>query len=144
MMNFLRKNMQVIFYITLGGFFAGIFVGFGGYFFGGGATQGLAAEVNGQKIPMRRYNQLLTRTLDNLRSQKVEPTDEMTRQKKHEVMQDLIQEEVFWQEAWDQCYRHRSSNGNTALSGISTGRQIRPARLFSRFESGTAQHSSGI
>lgn len=98
-MNFLRKNMRVIFYITLGGFFAGIFVGFGGYFFGGGSTQGLAAEVNGHKIPMRRYNQLLTRTMDNLRQQKTEPTDEITRQKKHEVMQDLIQEEVFWQEA---------------------------------------------
>ena len=99
MMNWLRKHMRIIFGITIVGFLGGAFVGFGGYFFADKTTADAVVEVNGTKIPYRQYSNYLSRALDNMRNQKQEVTDEITLQKKQEVLQDLIQEEVFSQEA---------------------------------------------
>ncbi len=99
MMNWLRKNMRTIFIITIVGFLAGIFIGFGGYFFGGNTIKDAVAEVNGKKIPYRKYALLFNRVMDNLRDKGVEITEDVIQQTKRDVFQDLIQEEVFAQEA---------------------------------------------
>jgi len=98
MMDFLRKHMQTIFLITIIGFLAGAFVGFGSYLFGSKTPADAVAEVNGTNIPYRDYAVLLNRVVDNL-SKTQEVTDEVMKQKKQEVLQDLIQEEVFWQQS---------------------------------------------
>ena len=97
-MDFLRKHMQTIFLITIIGFLAGAFVGFGSYLFGSKTPADAVAEVNGTNIPYRDYAVLLNRVVDNL-SKTQEVTDEVMKQKKQEVLQDLIQEEVFWQQS---------------------------------------------
>ncbi len=99
MMNWLRKHMRLIFGITIVGFLGGAFIGFGGYFFSSKTPADAVVEVNGAKIPYRQYANYLNRVLDNMRQQKQEITDEVTKQKKQEVLQDLIQEEVFSGEA---------------------------------------------
>jgi peptidyl-prolyl cis-trans isomerase D len=99
MMNFLRKHMRTIFVITILGFLAGAFVGFGSYFFSGKTTADAVVEVNGEQIPYKRYENYLNRALDGMRQQKQEVSDETMKQKKQEVLQDLIQEVVFSKEA---------------------------------------------
>jgi len=99
MMSFLRKHMKVIFLITIVGFLSGAFIGFGSYFFGGAANADTAAEVNGEKIPYRRYNAMLNRVIDNMRRNKEEVNESTMNRLKQEVLQDMIQEEVFWKEA---------------------------------------------
>ncbi|MDI6641800.1 MAG: SurA N-terminal domain-containing protein [Elusimicrobiota bacterium] len=100
MMNWLRKNMRTIFIITIVGFIGGIFVGFGGYFFGGrGGVSDAVAEVNGVRIPYRKYILLFNRIMDNLRDSQKEITEQVIQQTKQDVIQDLVQEEVFYQEA---------------------------------------------
>jgi peptidyl-prolyl cis-trans isomerase D len=99
MMDFLRKHRQTIFLITISGFLAGAFVGFGGYFFGNRSTADAVAEINGTRIPYKQYSRLFNTMLNNLRKGDEEITDEILTQKKQEALQDLIQEEVFWQEA---------------------------------------------
>jgi peptidyl-prolyl cis-trans isomerase D len=99
MMSFLRKHMKVIFLITIVGFLSGAFIGFGSYFFGGAANADTAAEVNGEKIPYRRYNAMLNRVIDNMRRNKEEINESTMNRLKQEVLQDMIQEEVFWKEA---------------------------------------------
>jgi peptidyl-prolyl cis-trans isomerase D len=99
MMSFLRKHMRLIFLITIVGFLGGAFIGFGGYFFGSAANADIVADVNGTKIPYRRYQALYNRVLDNLQRNKTEINDSTIARTKQEVLQDLIQEEVFWKEA---------------------------------------------
>ena len=99
MMNFLRKHMRVIFLITIIGFLAGAFVGFGSYFFANKTAADAVVEVNGAQIPYKRFSNYVNRALDGMRQQKQEVTDETMKQKKQEVLQDLIQEEVFSKEA---------------------------------------------
>lgn len=98
-MNFFRKNMKTIFLITCIGFIAGIFIGFGGYFFGGRTLIQAVADVNGKKISYRQFTLLYNRVIDNLRDSNTEITEEVMKQKRNEVIQELIQEEVFWQES---------------------------------------------
>ncbi|MHB9154463.1 MAG: SurA N-terminal domain-containing protein [Endomicrobiales bacterium] len=95
MMDFLRKHMRIIFIVTITGFLGGAFIGFGGYFFGDNSMGDAVIVVNGKKIPYQRYASLLNRTLDLMRERKEEVTQETTDQKKQEVLQDLIQEEVL-------------------------------------------------
>jgi len=99
MMDFLRKHMRIIFIITIVVFIGGAFVGFGGYFFGGGAAGDAVAEVNGNKISYRKYTSTLNALIENLRNNKEDVTNEVMNQKKREVLQDLIQKEVFWMES---------------------------------------------
>lgn len=99
MMDFLRKHTKKIFLITIVGLLAGAFAGFGGYFFGRKSAGDAVAEVNGKKIPYRQYTALYNRAIENIRKSNEDISDEMLLKKKQEVVQDLIQEEVFWQEA---------------------------------------------
>ena len=99
MMNFLRKHMRTIFVITILGFLAGAFVGFGSYFFGPASAGDAVAEINGARIPYRKYSAALNRAIDAMHRNKQEVTNETTNRLKQEVLQGLIQEEVFWQES---------------------------------------------
>jgi len=99
MMNFFRRHMRTIFMITIIGFMSGIFIGFGGYFFGGRYLGDAVADVNGVKVSYKRYLNLYNRALDAMRNDSEEITDSMMEQKKNEVLMDLVQEEVFYQEA---------------------------------------------
>ncbi|GAG96371.1 unnamed protein product [marine sediment metagenome] len=98
MMNFFRKHMRTIFLITIVGFGVGIFAGFGGYLFGDRTLGNAVAEVNGVKIPKKRYDNLFNQVMESLRDEETDITDELIKQKRQEVIQDLIQEEVFYQE----------------------------------------------
>ncbi|HBU69570.1 MAG TPA: hypothetical protein DEE98_04205 [Elusimicrobia bacterium] len=99
MMDFLRKHMRIIFIITLGGLLAGVFIGFGSYSFGGKTPADAVAEVNGTGIPYKHFSSAYNRAVETLRNGKEEVTNDMLEQKKQEVLQDLIQEEVFSQVA---------------------------------------------
>jgi peptidyl-prolyl cis-trans isomerase D len=98
MMSFLRKNMRTIFAITMVGFFAGIFIGFGSYMFGGRRPD-TAAEVDGTAISYRTYINQFNRAIDNMRQANQDVSEQALAQKKQEIMSDLIQQEIFWKEA---------------------------------------------
>jgi len=97
MFEFLRKNRRTIYLITLIGFAAGIFVGFGGYAIY--RSYDAVATVNSVKIPYSRYQYYFSQTLENYRDQGKEFTEDVYQQIKREVLSELIQEEVFWQES---------------------------------------------
>jgi peptidyl-prolyl cis-trans isomerase D len=99
MMDFLRKHMRTVFIITTLAFLSGAFVGFGGYLFGKKSVGDSVVEINGTSIPYKRYSTMLSQVLENMRKGGTEVTDELMNQKKQEVIQNLVQEEVFWQEA---------------------------------------------
>ncbi|MCX5781630.1 MAG: SurA N-terminal domain-containing protein [Elusimicrobia bacterium] len=99
MMHFFRKHRETIFIITIAGFLAGIFVGFGSYFFIGKTPSDAVVEVNGKDVPYRRYTNLLNQVRNSMTKNKEDITDEVLNKKKQEVIQQLIQEELFWQEA---------------------------------------------
>ncbi|MCX7910276.1 MAG: SurA N-terminal domain-containing protein [Endomicrobia bacterium] len=96
---FFRKNKQNILIITTIGFIGGIFLGFGGYYIRDFNAINNAAVVNGVKIPISRYNRLVSQSIENYRNQNNDITDEVIKSIKQQVLRDLIQEEVFWQEA---------------------------------------------
>ena len=96
--DFLKKNRQNIFIITVVGFIGGIFLGFGGYLRYSSVLD-TAAVVNGVKIPLQKFNRQVSLAIENYRNQGNEITDEVIRSIKQQVLRDLIQEEVFWQEA---------------------------------------------
>lgn len=99
MMDFLRKHTRTIFLITITGFIAGAFVGFGSYLFGSRSPADAVLVIDGKGVPYKRYANLLNRSIENLRENKQEVTDEVINQKKQEVLQDLIQEEVLSEQA---------------------------------------------
>jgi peptidyl-prolyl cis-trans isomerase D len=79
-------------------FVGGTFVGFGGYLFGD-RTGSDVAQVSGKRIPRRKFDFLYNRQVDELRQQDKELTSDVLKQVESEVIQELIQDEVFWQEA---------------------------------------------
>lgn len=98
-MNWLRKHKNAILIATVGGFIVSTFVGFGLYVgFGGGALRSVA-EVNAEKIPYSRYVTLYNRAVNDRRDKEAELTPEILNQLKQEVIQSLIQESVFYQQA---------------------------------------------
>ena len=99
MMDFLRRHRQKIFLFTVAGFLAGIFVGFGGYFFSGRSSGDAVAEVNGNNIPYRIYYYLLNQYQRRIAEEGTELTPERSRQLRQEVLAELIREEILYQEA---------------------------------------------
>ena len=95
---FLRKNRENIFLITIIGFLAGIFLGFGGYIRYSSIVD-TAATVNGVKISKSRFEKIVNQYIENYRNQGHEITQEVIKSIKQQVLRDLIQEEVFWQES---------------------------------------------
>lgn len=95
---YLRIHRRDIFIITIVGFFAGIFLGFGGYI-RYSTLANTVATVNGIKITTTKFNNLVNQYIENYRNQGNEITEQIIKQIKQQVLRDLIQEEVFWQEA---------------------------------------------
>jgi len=99
MFNLLRQHQRTIFVAVVVIFIIGIFVGFGSYFFGQRNTDRVAS-VNGVPISNRRFQLVYERILDNLRQNPdIQIDDNLLKEKQREALQDLISEEVLWQEA---------------------------------------------
>lgn len=99
LMNWLRKHNRTILIVTISGFIISTFVGFGLYARSGNSLADAVAEVNGEKIPYKLYNQLYTRVVNNQREQGHDLNPQALAQIRQEIVQGLIQEEVFYQEA---------------------------------------------
>ncbi|MCL2390326.1 MAG: SurA N-terminal domain-containing protein [Endomicrobia bacterium] len=99
MMNFLRKHMRKIFIITILGFLAGIFMGFGSYFFQKDNYK-TAVTVNGVEIPLKLFNSLYSSAVEMMRKESAEEiTDETLLQIKVKTLQALVQDEIFYQQS---------------------------------------------
>ncbi len=98
-MDFVRKHRETIFIITIIGFLAGIFVGFGSYFFIGKTPADNVLEVNGIGIPYKHFTNLLSQVRRSMTENNESQAEDTIKQKKQEVLQHLVQEELFWQEA---------------------------------------------
>lgn len=99
MMTLLRKYQYQIFIGTIVIFLSGIFLGFGGYFFGGqGGPNDAVAEVDGQDIPLHTFMSHYDRALQTIPPGTA--IDDATRnQKRDEAVRDLVQAIVFDREA---------------------------------------------
>jgi len=101
MMNFLMRHKVKIFLITIFGFFAGTFVGFGSYFFGDKNYFDTVAVVNGEKIPYKVYYALYNNTLEVLRKSGQEMTDDTIKKIQSNVVNSLVLDEILWQQTKD-------------------------------------------
>lgn len=98
-MDFLRKHMRIIFFITIVFFLGSALIGFGGYLFGSKSSMDAVVEINGEEVPYRRFSNMMARVTENMAQKKEEMTEQIRQQKKQEILQDLIQETVFWQQS---------------------------------------------
>ena len=99
MMNFLRKHMRKIFIITILGFLAGIFMGFGSYLFQKNDYK-TAATVNGVEIPLKLFDSIYSSSVEMIRNASMEEiTDEARSQIKVKTLQALVQDEIFYQQS---------------------------------------------
>ena len=98
MMNFLRKHKVKIFLITIFGFLAGTFVGFGSYLFGDRNYYDTVAVINGVKIPYKIYYSLYNNRLESLRQSGQDITEEMKKAVQNDIVKNLIQDEIIWQQ----------------------------------------------
>ena len=101
MMNFLIKHKVKIFLITILGFFAGTFVGFGSYFFGDKNYFDTVAVVNGEKIPYNVYYAMYNNTLEVLRKDGQELSDDTMKKIQSKVVNSLILDVILWQQTKD-------------------------------------------
>ena len=99
LMDWLRKHKNTILIIVIAGFVVSTFVGFGLYIRSGSSTMDAVAEVNDEKIPYRRFLTLYSQVTGRKRDKGDDLTPEVMNQTKQEVLQSLIQESVFVQEA---------------------------------------------
>ncbi len=98
MMNFLRKHKIKIFLITIVGFFAGTFVGFGSYLFGEKNYHDAVAVVNGCKIPYKIYYALYNNTVDVMNRSGQNPDENTVKRIQSTVVNSLIIDELLWQQ----------------------------------------------
>lgn len=137
-MTFLRKYQYQIFIATTVVFLLGTFAGFGGYFFGpkGGPNDSIA-EVDGEKVPLRRFDIQYQRALANV--QPGTKLDAAARnQKRDEALRDVIQQIVFDREA--KKYNIRVTDQQVAATiansqGFQTNGQFDPQRYMSMLQS---------
>ncbi|MBK8575519.1 MAG: SurA N-terminal domain-containing protein [Elusimicrobia bacterium] len=98
-MNWFHKNRKKIFLFVIAIFVIGSFAGFGSYFL----TQSpfdAAIQVNGRKIPYKQFESLYQRVIEEQRQRSPDPlTDPQREYIKRQVVQSLVQEEVFLMEA---------------------------------------------
>ncbi|MDR2772561.1 MAG: SurA N-terminal domain-containing protein [Elusimicrobiota bacterium] len=102
-MNFFRKHIRVIFIVTVVAFLAGTFViGFGGASLAADDSKSaVLLTVNDSKVSLNLFNSLYNNTLQQIRQQNpnIELTDAQQRELKARILQELIQTEIFAQEA---------------------------------------------
>lgn len=100
MMNFLRKHMRKIFIVTILAFIGATFMGFGAYLFGPETDYKTALVVNGKKVPVKLFNSIYNDSLERAQNEmKDSLTDQQIMQIKVGIIQLLVQEEIFYQEA---------------------------------------------
>ena len=99
MMNFLRKHKVKIFLLTICGFLAGTFVGFGSYLFGERTYYDTAAVVNGQKIPYKIYYSLYNNSVSIIRNSDMDLTEELMKRIQNEIITSLVKDELIYQQA---------------------------------------------
>ena len=98
-MKWFHKNRKKIFLLVIAIFVIGSFAGFGSYFFAQSPFDA-AIQVNGRKIPYKRFENLYQQVLEEQRQKSPEPlTDPQRDYLKRQVVQALVQEEVFLMEA---------------------------------------------
>ena len=98
-MNWLRKHQKKILAFVMAGFLISTFVGFGLYISSGKSHFDAVAEVNKEKISYQRFNSLYNQVVAMKRSSEEDLTAETLKKMRQDVIQDLIQESVFFQEA---------------------------------------------
>ena len=99
MMNFLRKHKVTIFLLTICGFLAGTFVGFGSYLFGERTYYDTAAVVNGQKIPYKIYYALYNNAISMIKYSNMDLTEEMIKKIQNDIITNLVKDEIIYQQA---------------------------------------------
>lgn len=98
-MKWFHKNRKKIFLLVIAIFVIGSFAGFGSYFFAQSPLDA-AIQVNGRKIPYKRFENLYQQVIEEQRQKSPEPlTDPQREYLKRQVVQALVQEEVFLMEA---------------------------------------------
>lgn len=98
-MKWFNKNRKKIYLLVIGIFVIGSFAGFGGYFFSESPFDA-AIQVNGRKIPFKRFENLYQQVLEDQRQKSPESlTEPQQEYLKRQVVQALVQEEVFLMEA---------------------------------------------
>ena len=84
---------------VIGSFVVSMFVGFGLYIRSGASHFDTAAEINDEKISYQHFSTIYNQVVNRKRDNKEELSPEALKRLKQEVMQSLIQESVFYQEA---------------------------------------------
>lgn len=96
-MTFLRNNMKIIFVVTIVGFIAATFAGFGGYYLN--QKQGMIAKVDATKISKEEYeNYLFQLTMRAQEENQAPVTDEQKKELQDQVLQMLIQKALLLKE----------------------------------------------
>lgn len=98
-MNWFRKHKNTILIIMIGGFIISTFVGFGLYIRSGESLTDTIAEVNSEKIPYRRFSTFYNQVINSKRDRNEDLSPAVLTQIKQDVVQSLVQESVFYQEA---------------------------------------------
>jgi len=101
MINFLIKHKVKIFLITIIGFFAGTFVGFGSYLFSDRSSIDTVAVVNGTEIPYRIYYSLYNNAINMHRQSGSEVNETVAKTIQANILQSLVKDELIYQQAKD-------------------------------------------
>ncbi|MDR0956617.1 MAG: SurA N-terminal domain-containing protein [Endomicrobium sp.] len=98
MMNFFRRNTRIIFIVTIIAFLGGSFLSTVSYFLS--SKTDYAIKVNGSKIPINLYKSIYI-NLINIYQQKTNSqlTENNLNELKIKIIQDLIQNEIFYQQS---------------------------------------------
>ncbi len=98
--HFFRKNSTAIFAVVAVTFVAGMFIGFGSYAVSDRGDL-YAAQVGGEKLLRSELEQQLSRSLSSMRERN--PDEEITadieESLRMRILQEMVQEELLWQEA---------------------------------------------
>lgn len=118
LMHWLRKYQNTILIGVVAAFLISMFVGFGLYMRSGPTRADSVVEVNDEKVPYRQYTAFYNRVVSARRDKGEDLSPETLQQVKQEILQSLIQEAVFHQEA--EKYGLEVTDGELAqsLSGI--------------------------
>ncbi len=98
-MKWIHKRKKHIYLLIVGVFILGTFAGFGNYFLDSSPLDA-ALTIGGRKISAKRFQAITQRVLENRRTSSPEPlTDAERNHLKQQVVQTLVQESVFLDEA---------------------------------------------
>lgn len=95
MISFLRRHRKSIFVATIAIFLSGSFVGLGGFYFTSRDNDGAVARIGGHKIPAQKLLLRANQYADALRAKGTEVDDAMMSRLKHEMLNDLMIEEML-------------------------------------------------